>query len=158
MSRIHRRSASRAPSTALKPPFKAQVGTSPPRRRPRSLPLKVYIGRGIVTGKSDAENRLAGGQIDLPPPASWSRDAPVRTEIPDDLTDHWGSLVSLKVISRVGSHLSTGFEEANGVSERGGPEEARIHSTYNGEDAFADELAGPVRRSGSSARRRRRAA
>jgi len=34
--------------------------------------------------------------------------------------------------------------------------EARIHSVYNGE-AFADELASPVRRSGSSARRRRRA-
>lgn len=36
-------------------------------------------------------------------------------------------------------------------------EEAKIHIAYNGEDAFADELAGPVRRSGSSARRRRRA-
>jgi len=35
-----------------------------------------------------------------------------------------------------------------------GTEEARIHSAYN-EKAFADELASPVRRSGSSARRHR---
>lgn len=84
------------------------------------------------------------------------RDAPVRAEIPDDLTDHRGSLVSLKVISRVDSHLSAGFKKLV-YSAREGPEEAGIHSVYNGEDAFADELAGPVRRSGSSARRRRRA-